>query len=88
MIALDFHLVFFHQLPRQARIRRFYPWIGFALAFFLAFRYLILPARRYVNGNVISFGEKYSTANRFNSVWTMLWFLVRIVYTVGVVAAV
>ncbi|KAJ1955903.1 hypothetical protein IWQ62_005424, partial [Dispira parvispora] len=88
MIALDLQLVFFHRLPRQARVRRFYPWIGFALAFVLAFWYLILPAPRYVNGNMISFGEKYSTANRFNLVWTMLWFLVGIVYTVGVVAAV
>ncbi|RKP34335.1 hypothetical protein BJ085DRAFT_40407 [Dimargaris cristalligena] len=88
MITLDLQLVFFHRLPRQARIRRWYPLIGSGIAFFLAFWYLLLPDVRLTPEGVIMTGTEGSFASRFLIVWTNMWMHIGIIYALGVVIAV
>ncbi|KAJ1918903.1 hypothetical protein IWQ60_007385 [Tieghemiomyces parasiticus] len=88
MITLDLQLVFFHRLPRQARIRRWYPLIGTAIAFFAAFWYLILPDVRLTPDGVVMVGTEGSVAAHFLIVWTNMWMHIGIVYAFIVVICV
>ncbi|KAJ1984799.1 hypothetical protein H4R34_000419 [Dimargaris verticillata] len=88
MITLDLQLVFFHRLPRQARIRRWYPLLGTAIAFFLAFWYLLLPNPRVTPNGMLVVGEPKSFAPRFVIVWSNIWMHVGIAYSLIVVIAV
>ncbi|KAJ1927825.1 hypothetical protein IWQ60_002590 [Tieghemiomyces parasiticus] len=88
MIVLDLQLVFFHRLPRQARVRRWYPLIGTAIAFFLAFWYLILPNIHSTPSGATMWGNPTDIANKFNTVWTLLWYSAGVFYCIAVVVCV
>ncbi|KAJ1928046.1 hypothetical protein IWQ60_002420 [Tieghemiomyces parasiticus] len=88
MITLDLQLVFFHRLPRQARIRRWYPLIGTAIAFFAGFWYLILPDVRLTPDGVVMVGTEGSLASHFLIVWTNMWMHIGIIYSIIVVVCV
>ncbi|KAJ1976527.1 hypothetical protein H4R35_002660 [Dimargaris xerosporica] len=88
MITLDLQLVFFHRLPRQARIRRWYPLLGTAIAFLLAFWYLLLPNPRVTPNGMLVVGEPGTFAPRFVIVWSNIWMHVGIAYSLVVVIAV
>ncbi|KAJ1915269.1 hypothetical protein IWQ60_008500 [Tieghemiomyces parasiticus] len=88
MIVLDLQLVFFHRLPRQARVRRWYPLIGTAIAFFLAFWYLILPNIHVRPSGGTMWGDPTDIANKFNTVWTLLWYSAGVFYCIVVVVCV
>ncbi|KAJ1964189.1 hypothetical protein H4R35_007169 [Dimargaris xerosporica] len=88
MITLDLQLVFFHRLPRQARIRRWYPLLGTAIAFFLAFWYLVLPDVRITPDGVLMTSIPGTVPSNFVIFWTNIWLHVGIVYSLGVVIAV
>ncbi|KAJ1916385.1 hypothetical protein IWQ60_008115 [Tieghemiomyces parasiticus] len=88
MITLDLQLVFFHRLPRQARIRRWYPLLGTVIAFFAGFWYLVLPDVRITPDGVIMAGTEGSLASLFLIIWTNIWMHIGIIYSIVVVACV
>ncbi|KAJ1984800.1 hypothetical protein H4R34_000420 [Dimargaris verticillata] len=88
MITLDLQLVFFHRLPRQARIRRWYPLLGTGIAFFMAFWYLVLPTIVITPDGFFNIEDPTGLANRFSTIWTNICFHVGIIYAIIVVVAV
>ncbi|KAJ1927320.1 hypothetical protein IWQ60_003026 [Tieghemiomyces parasiticus] len=85
MIALDLQLIFFHRLPRQARIRAWYPLLGFGLAFFLAFFYLVMPDVELASSGQIIVGKPGSAAKHFVTIWSYMWLDIGVFYTLVVV---
>ncbi|KAJ1649617.1 hypothetical protein IWQ61_009352 [Dispira simplex] len=88
MIVLDLQLVFFHRLPRQARIRRWYPVIGSLIAFLLAIPYLCFPNVRISYNGALMVGYEDSAALKVYILWTQIWMHTGIIYSIIVVVAV
>ncbi|RKP35704.1 hypothetical protein BJ085DRAFT_32147 [Dimargaris cristalligena] len=88
MIALDLQLVIFHRLPRQARIRRMYPYMATGVAFFFSFWYLILPDVRFLADGSVTTSVPQSLAVYFSMYWLTAWLLVAILYVTTVVVAI
>ncbi|KAJ1956000.1 hypothetical protein IWQ62_005406 [Dispira parvispora] len=88
MITLDLHLIFFHRLPRQARIRRWYPLIGFSIALLLSIPYLCLSDATINTEGVMMMGYSGSDTTRFFIAWDIVFLFIGNVYSIIVVIAV
>ncbi|KAJ1655488.1 hypothetical protein IWQ61_004778 [Dispira simplex] len=88
MITLDLQLVFFHRLPRQARIRRWYPMLGTVIALLLSIPYLCFPNVRLSYNGVLMVGYEGSPALRAFILWNNIFMHLGIVYSLVVVIAV
>ncbi|KAJ1978423.1 hypothetical protein H4R33_005976 [Dimargaris cristalligena] len=88
MIALDLHLVVFHNLPRQARIRSMYPYLALGFATFISAWYLVLPRVRFLANASIAVDSNGSAAAAFSILWNMVWLDLAIVYVTAVMVAI
>ncbi|KAJ1966599.1 hypothetical protein IWQ62_002368 [Dispira parvispora] len=88
MIVLDLQLIFFHRLPRQARIRRWYPLLGSLFAFLLGIPYLCFPNVRLGYNGTMMVGNAKSAAAKVFVLWGQIWLHAGIIYSIIMVIAV
>ncbi|KAJ1655489.1 hypothetical protein IWQ61_004779 [Dispira simplex] len=88
MISLDLQLVFFHRLPRQARIRRWYPLVGFIIAFLASIPLLCIPKVGIAEAGQIVLGGASLSTIRGIVMWGAIAMQIGIVYSLAVVTSV
>ncbi|RKP38461.1 hypothetical protein BJ085DRAFT_30021 [Dimargaris cristalligena] len=80
MIMLDLQLVFFHRLPRQARIRQWYPALATLIAFLLSMWSLITPDVRYGELGGVTIQAVGRTWTKIFQIWNSVWLVLGMCY--------